>query len=256
MKLYGLIGKSLEHSYSQEIFREKFKLRGIYNVDYLLFPLESIEELPGLLKKYPQIKGLNVTIPYKEKIVKYTNALSITASETKAINTLKIDNTGSNSKITGFNTDVNGFESSFLKYKEKYGKNALILGTGGVSKAINYVLKKLKYEILFVSRSKNAPGNCINYNELTKKIITKNKVIVNATPLGMHPDTAQFPSIPYEHITSEHFLYDTIYNPLDTIFLQKGKAAGATIKNGMEMLKKQAEKSWEIWNENDLPFAF
>ncbi len=249
MILYGLIGKSLEHSYSQDLFREKFNRLGIKNVDYKLFPLKTIDELPALLKKYPQIKGLNVTIPYKEKIVKFTNLLSKSASETNAINTLKINNTGHSPKITGFNTDVHGFEASFLKYSEKFGKNALILGTGGVSKAIDYVLKKLKYKILFVSRSRSAQNNCITYSELSKEIIIKNKVIINATPLGMHPNTAISPPIPYESITHEHFLYDTIYNPAETLFLQKGKAVGATIKNGMEMLQMQAEKAWEIWNE-------
>ena len=241
---FGLVGKDISYSFSKKYFINKFKILNLEKYKYYNFDIPEIEEFPFLLyHREHEFRGLNVTIPYKETIVKYLDKLHKEAAEIGAVNTIKIT---SNNMLVGYNTDVFGFQKSLKPLLKKHHKNALILGTGGASKAVAYALQKMDISYKFVSRK--AFENSILYNHLNQEIITQHTVIVNCTPLGTHPNTAQFPNIPYQYLGENHLLYDLIYNPEKTQFLQKGAQQGAAIKNGLEMLTLQAEKSWEIWN--------
>lgn len=242
MRQFGLIGYPLSHSFSKGYFTEKFLKEGIDDCHYDIFPLESIGDFVDLCEQHKNLVGLNVTIPYKEKIIPFLDELNNEAAAIGAVNTIKFIN----GKKIGYNSDCYGFEMSLKPLLKPYHTNALILGTGGASKAVEYVLKKLGISFQYVSRNKTA--NTINYDELDERIIHHSKLIINSTPLGMYPNIENSPDISYDFITDKHLLFDLIYNPEETQFLKEGKQRGAQTKNGLEMLYLQAEKSWEIWN--------
>lgn len=241
MKLFGLIGFPLEHSFSKKYFDKKFEASGQPNT-FELFPIKSIELFPDLVIKNPLLKGLAVTIPYKVSVMKFLDELDISASSTGAVNCIKLSD-----KITGYNTDVIGFERSFLPLLKIEKENCLVLGNGGASKAVTSVLKKNNIKYLQVSR--DPVGDLISYPSINEEIIKKYPAIINCTSLGMFPDLNSRPDIPYEFISSENILFDLVYNPELTSFLSEGKSRGAKIKNGLEMLYIQAEENWKIWNE-------
>ncbi|GAB4135208.1 MAG: shikimate dehydrogenase [Bacteroidia bacterium] len=247
MRRFGLIGYPLTHSFSPAYFQQKFRDLGITDAEYLLFPLKDIAEFPELLQREKNIAGLNVTIPYKETIISYLTSVHEEARKIGAVNTIRIE---SNGQLTGYNTDVFGFRQSIKPFLASRHHRALILGTGGASKAIAFALKEIGVEIVYVSREKkDIPGaTVLQYADVNRYVMSSFLMIVNTTPLGMHPNTDSFPDIPYEYLTSEHYLFDAVYNPAETLFLKKGKEKGAMIQNGLDMLKLQAEKSWEIWN--------
>lgn len=236
----GLIGYPLGHTFSPSYFANKFLELGISNSEYLAYPLESIQEVEKVLDD--GVNGINVTIPYKEAVIPFLDELSNEAYDIGAVNTISIRN----GKRVGYNTDAYGFEMSLRKFLggTKVDR-ALILGTGGASKAIKYVLNKLNIEFTFVSRK----DRYLTYSELDENIISQNELIINTTPLGMYPNIDKCPDIPYSELTGKHFLYDLVYNPEKTLFLNKGEMQGSSIKNGYEMLILQAEKAWEIWNQ-------
>ena len=239
-KTYGLIGYPLSHSFSPSYFSEKYRREQITDTAYKIFPLENIELLPKLLSK--GVAGLNVTIPYKEQVIPYLDVLSEACRIVKAVNTIKIVD----GKLYGYNTDVIGFRETLLELLAgNVPAKALVLGTGGAAKAIVYVLKSLGIKYTYISRKR--PN--LTYEELTQEFIKAHKLIINTTPLGMSPNDDTCPDIPFEYIGNEHFLYDLVYNPEKTIFLTKGAARGARTKNGYDMLIKQAEASWDIWNQ-------
>lgn len=257
MKKYGLIGYPLEHSFSESYFKKKFKKEGINNCSYELYPLKKIEELKNLLKQTPGLYGLNVTIPYKISVIPFLDELDSTAQKIGAVNMIKIiydhsiaqnsdkkNDVNTNSYLKGYNTDAFGFENSLKPLLKKHHNKALVLGTGGSSKAVIYILKNLCIDFLQVSR--NPFGNQIGYSEITSYILNEYTLIINTTPAGMFPNIEKYPLIPYEYISEKHILYDLIYNPDETQFLKFGKERGASIKNGLEMLCLQADKSWEI----------
>lgn len=245
MPSYGTIGFPLTHSFSKQYFNEKIARERIPDSFYESYPLQSISELPALLKQHPSLKGLSVTIPYKEQVLKYVTALSNEVKEIGAANCIRIRG----NELKAFNTDIIGFEKSFEK-KIRPGQNkALVLGTGGASKAVQYVLKKLEIDFLVVSRKENQLPNNITYHQLSKNILEDYRIVINATPVGMSPADDTCPGIPYTFLTADHYLYDLVYKPEKTLFLQKGEEQGATIENGFEMLIIQAEENWRIWNE-------
>lgn len=248
MDKYGLIGFPLGHSFSISYFNEKFKSENI-NAEYINFEIPTIDTLPEILASNPELKGLNVTIPYKEKVISYLDYISEEAREIGAVNVVRITHKGNKTKLKGFNSDVIGFTRSIEPMLESIHKKALILGTGGASKAINYGLKSLGLETLFVSRSEKK--GAIPYSAVTPEIIKEYNVIVNCTPLGMYPNINNCPNLPYEAMNSNTILYDLIYNPDETLFLKRGAEYGATTKNGVEMLLLQAFASWEFWNGNE-----
>jgi shikimate dehydrogenase len=243
MRKFGLIGYPLSHSFSQKYFSEKFIKENILDSVYENFSIPSIEELNNILENDPDLAGLNVTIPYKQTVINFLDKAT-TKLPIDACNCIRIQN----KILTGYNTDIIGFEKSLISDLKPYHKNALILGNGGATKAVKYVLKKLQIDFSVVSRKINGEAS-LNYEDLSKEIIEKNLLIINATPLGMFPNIDDYPKIPYEYLSDKHYLYDLIYNPAETLFLKKAKAKGATIKNGHEMLIIQAEESWKIWNE-------
>lgn len=240
VRKFGLIGYPLEHSFSPGYFAAKFLQENITDATYKAYPLKHIEEINELFNT--GMTGLNVTIPYKEKVIEYLDQLDEASSQIKAVNTIWIKG----SKKLGFNTDVYGFEMSLQNFldREKV-KKALILGTGGSSKAVQWVLEKKDIEVCLVSRQKGY----VNYQDIDRGIMKKHTLIVNTTPLGMHPHTDLYPEIPYQFISEQHFCFDLIYNPEKTIFLTRAEVQGSRICNGLEMLSLQAEKSWEIWNQ-------
>lgn len=248
--LYGLIGYPLGHSFSKGYFTEKFEKSGLAETHlYEKFELKDITELPELLNRNKaNLKGLNVTIPHKQNVIPFLDEIDEAAQKIGAVNTIKILPDG---RTKGFNTDYWGFRWTLEKWAEftqVQPKNALILGKGGASKAIIQALNDLGVQTQLVSRSKES--DTITYEELTREIISEHLLIVNTTPLGMYPKTEGFPEIPYELLTSEHLLYDIVYNPLETVFLKKGLEAGIkSVHFGLEMLHGQAEKAWQIWNE-------
>ena len=248
IKTYGLVGKNIAYSFSRNYFSEKFKNENLNNHFYGNFDLDSIDEFP-LLFDAPENKnlaGMNVTIPYKEKVGAFLDEIDAVAKEIGAINTIKIEASG---KRIGFNTDVYGFSNSLKPLLNKTHKKALILGTGGASKAVAYTFKQLSMDYLFVSRTPSST-NQISYEDLSVEILSEYTVIVNCSPMGTSPDVHLCPAIPYQFLTENHLLYDLIYNPAVTTFLQKGIEKGAATKNGLEMLELQAGKSWEIWNQD------
>ena len=247
MRLFGLIGFPLSHSFSKKYFTEKFEREELSDCKYENFPITSIDELRKILSM-PGLEGLNVTIPYKEKVIPFLDQSSPVVKKIKACNCIKIKN----NKLYGCNTDIAGFEKALKKNWNPFiHTNALILGTGGSAKAIKYVFDKLDIKYKKVSRKPSADS--YSYEQLTKSIISKYKLIVNTTPLGMFPNIVEAPPIPYEFLTSEHFLFDLIYNPAKTLFLKKGEEQGALVQNGYDMLVLQAEENWKIWNTDEEP---
>ncbi|MDD5570791.1 MAG: shikimate dehydrogenase [Bacteroidales bacterium] len=249
MKLFGLIGFPLSHSFSKGYFAEKFLKEKIKDCKYELFPLEKITEFPSLIKKNENLKGLNVTIPYKEQVIRYIDKIDETAKKVGAVNTIKFISEKKSKKLVGYNTDVFGFEMTLKPLLESHHEKALILGHGGASKAVHYVLKKIGIECLFVELDGYKKKGDISWNEINENLISNHFLIINATPLGMYPKIDEFPKIPYNCITPKHLLYDLVYNPEKTKFLEFGEKQGATIQNGLQMLHLQAEKAWEIWNK-------
>jgi shikimate dehydrogenase len=242
MRLFGLIGYPLTHSFSKKYFTEKFEKEEITECRYDLFPLKTIEELAVLIQKLPELEGLNVTIPYKKRVFSFLDA-SYIPDGIDACNCIKI----TNGKMAGYNTDITGFERSLKPLLKTYHKKALVLGNGGAAAAVIYVLRKINIAFEVVIRKKDS-GSAFTYSDLDKSIMMDTTLIINTTPLGMFPETDACPDIPYQYITEKHLLYDLVYNPVKTLFLQKGEERGATIKNGEEMLVLQAEESWRIWN--------
>jgi shikimate dehydrogenase len=244
-KVFGLIGGTVSHSFSKAYFDEKFFREGLRDYHYELFPLNNITEIESLLKDTKGLSGLNVTIPYKEQVLKYLDEIDGFAKQIGAVNVIRIKE----GKLQGFNTDSDAFLETLEKWlpKDKTFK-ALILGTGGSSKAVVEALKRSKIKYKLVSRE--AKKGVLTYDDLAAdpKHLTSSNLIINTTPLGMSPNTETMPPIEYEHINSDHYVYDLIYNPARTMFLQKAEMRGCTIKNGLEMLHVQAEKSWRIWN--------
>lgn len=248
MKKFGLIGYPLGHSFSKNFFNEKFQSENI-DAEYVNFEIPTIDDLPKVIASNPNLAGLNVTIPYKEKVISFLDELDKDAAAIGAVNVIRIEHTRNNKvKLTGYNSDVIGFSRSIEPLLETYHKKALILGTGGASKAINHALKTLGLETLFVSRSRHN-DNTVTYEELTPEMMDEYKVIVNCTPVGMYPKADQCPDIPYGCLTPRHLLYDLLYNPSTTLFMKKGEDQGAVVKNGLEMLLLQAYGSWDIWNK-------
>lgn len=242
MRLFGLIGYPLSHSFSKKYFTEKFEKEGLKDCSYELFSIASINELKNVLEKNPALCGLNVTIPYKEQVLSFLNEKDAIVKKIKACNCIKIVN----GKLQGHNTDAEGFERSLKKQLQPHHSKALILGTGGAAKAVEFVLKKLAIGFKYVSRKPSVHN--YSYTQLTAAIIADHTLIINTTPLGMYPRTSEAPAIPYEALTPRHYLFDLVYNPERSLFLQKGEQKGAAIKNGYEMLEIQAEESWRIWN--------
>ncbi|MBO4430857.1 MAG: shikimate dehydrogenase [Bacteroidaceae bacterium] len=247
MTTYGLIGYPLGHSFSRQFFTKKFEKEGI-DAQYLNFEIPSIEEFPDIIKNNPNLRGLNVTIPYKQQVMQYLDDISEEAREIGAVNVVKCQLSTVNSQLhtTGYNSDVIGFVESIKPLLKPHHRKALILGTGGASKAIRYGLeKKLGLETLFVSRS--AREGMITYEDVNETVLKEYEVIVNCSPVGMYPHVDECPALPYEAMNENHLLYDLVYNPLETLFMKKGAAQGATVKNGLEMLHLQAIASWEFW---------
>ena len=247
MEKYGLIGYPLGHSFSISYFNQKFEDEGI-NAVYENFEIADIEALNEVLDSNPNLKGLNVTIPYKEKVMQYLDTISPEARAIGAVNVIRISHEGSNYKLKGYNSDVIGFTQSIEPMLDKkWHHKALILGTGGASKAIDYGLRNLGLDTVFVSRYER-PGT-IQYDKVTAEVVKEYNVIVNCTPLGMYPKTEVCPKLPYEAMDSHTILYDLIYNPDETLFMKRGAEYGAQTKNGLEMLLLQAFASWEFWHE-------
>lgn len=241
MKRFGLLGKNISYSFSQSYFTQKFKELGLSNHSYENFDLKHIDELKNVLAQ-DHLKGLNVTIPYKQDVIPFLDELDQKAEKIGAVNTIQFTASG----LKGFNTDAYGFQKSLEPFLKPHHKNALILGTGGASKAVRFVLNELGIRSTYVSRHKNEGQ--YTYNELDKQTIEENTLIINCTPLGTFPNIEGKPDLPYQFIGSGHLLYDLIYNPEKTAFLSMGEAQGATICNGLKMLEEQAEKAWQIWN--------
>lgn len=244
MRLFGLIGYPLGHSFSKQYFTEKFEREGLTDCVFEAFPIKSIIEFNGLLKAHPQLIGLGVTIPYKEQVLAYVNDFSDEVKYIGATNSIKI--TGN--KLKAFNTDIIGFKESFGSLLKPTHKKALVLGTGGASKAVQYVLKNSGIDFLVVTRNELKKSGFINYGNIDQKTMIEYTVIINCTPVGMSPNEHVAPDIPYHLLTPEHYLYDLVYKPDKTRFLQKGEEYGSTIQNGYDMLVIQAEASWKIWN--------
>lgn len=245
MDRYGLIGYPLGHSFSVSYFNEKFEDEHI-DATYSNFEIPDISNLQEILDTNPDLKGLNVTIPYKEKVMEYLDDVSPVAKAIGAVNVIRIIHRGKKTYLEGFNSDVIGFTKSIEPLLEPNQKKALILGTGGASKAVHYALASLGLTVKIVSRTPKA--DMLTYDEVTPNVIKEYNVIVNCTPVGMYPHADECPILPYEAMDNRTLLYDLIYNPDETLFLQKGKAMGATVKNGLEMLLLQAFASWEFWN--------
>ena len=247
MEKYGLIGYPLGHSFSISYFNQRFQDEGIDAV-YENFEIPSIEALDEVIGANPELKGLNVTIPYKEKVIPYLDSITPEARSIGAVNVIKVTHEGRNTKLKGYNSDVIGFTKSIEPMLDKkWHKKALILGTGGASKAINFGLKHLGLETVFVSRFERP--DTIQYDKITPDVVKEYNVIVNCTPLGMYPKTEECPQLPYEAMDSHTILYDLIYNPDETLFMKRGAQYGAQTKNGLEVLLLQAFASWEFWHE-------
>ena len=247
MDKYGLIGYPLGHSFSISYFNQKFEDEGI-DAKYENFEISSIDQLQEVLDTNPNLKGLNVTIPYKEKVMAYLDSITPEAQAIGAVNVIRVWQDGKNLKLKGYNSDVIGFTQSIEPMIDpNWHKKALILGTGGASKAINYGLKSLGLETVYVSRYER-PGT-IQYASITPEVVKEYNVIVNCTPVGIYPHTEECPPLPYEAMDHHTILYDLIYNPDETLFMKRGRQQGAEVKNGLEMLLLQAFASWEFWHE-------
>lgn len=246
MKQFGLIGYPLGHSFSRAFFSEKFEREGI-EAEYLNFAIPEIKQLPEIIRTHEELAGLNVTIPYKLQVIPYLAELSEAARAIGAVNVVKICREGDEVRLVGYNADVIGFCDSLKPLLKAQHTRALVLGTGGASRAVDYGLRSLGIETTFVSRTPREGQ--LGYADLTAEVIDSHKLIVNTTPLGMYPKTDACPALPYPLLTAAHLLYDLVYNPEETLFLRKGREAGAVTKNGLEMLHRQALASWTIWNE-------
>ncbi len=244
-ELFGLVGYPLGHSFSESFFNNKFNSEGI-DAQYLNFEIPDINEFRNIINTNTNLRGLNVTIPYKEQVIPYLDDIDITASEIGAVNVVKFIRNGNNLILKGFNSDVIGFCNSLKPLLKPHHTHALVLGTGGAAKAIAHGLKSLGIEPIYVSRTKK--DGVLTYNELTPEIIEKYQVIVNTTPAGMYPHVDTCPDIPYHLLTPQHLCYDVVYNPEVTLFMKKTQEQGAMVKNGLEMLILQALAAWEIWN--------
>jgi shikimate dehydrogenase len=242
MKQFGIIGYPLLFSFSKNYFEEKFAKENLQDCSFELFPIENVELFTEIIASNKNLQGLAVTIPHKQAVMPLLTHISDAATAIGAVNCIKIFD----GKTIGYNTDVIGFEKSLLPLLQSHHTKALVLGTGGASKAVQYVLKKLYIPFLLVSRNKT--DNTITYENISAEIIQTHTLIINTTPLGMTPNEEGFADIPYHLISSKHLLYDLIYKPEKTLFLQKGEEQGCVIKNGFEMLILQAEENWEIWN--------
>lgn len=241
MNIFGLIGHPLTHSFSKQYFDNKFKKDGLADVFFELFDIESIEELETFIVN-KSLKGFAITIPYKQQIIPFLSKASSIVEQINACNCVSIID----GKLIGFNTDVIGFETSLLKDLKPHHNKALVLGNGGASAAVKFVLNKLNIDFKIVSRT--SINNCLKYGDLNEEILQNHTLIINTTPLGAYPDTTLFPNIPYQYLTPNHYLFDLVYNPTRTAFMQKGLQQNAFVKNGYEMLVIQAEENWKIWN--------
>ncbi len=241
---FGLVGKDISYSFSRGYFTQKFADLGLEDHSYENFDFQAIEEIQDVLDNNSDIKGMNVTIPYKQEVMPFLTELDPEAEKIGAVNTIQFSKNG----LKGFNTDAYGFKNAMAPFLKPHHTKALILGTGGASKAVAYVLGELGISYVFVSRN---PGkNKISYDQVTEEVLKEHTILINCTPLGTHPNIEQRPALPYEFITDQHFLFDLIYNPEKTAFLAAGEAKGAQISNGLRMLELQADRSWEIWQES------
>ncbi|AGC66815.1 shikimate dehydrogenase substrate binding subunit [Candidatus Uzinura diaspidicola str. ASNER] len=240
-RLFGLIGKNISYSFSKQYFLNKFNKENITKTRYGIFDLAYINNFEHILRKYPNLQGVNITIPYKKEVIQYVNYLSDEAYAISAVNTIKIKE----NSLIGYNTDIFGFKKTFAKHLLSTHKKALVLGNGGAAKAVIYVLKQLKVPYLIVSRNKKGD---ISYKEINEILLNQYKIIIHCTPIGTYPTTDQYPLIPYQFLTKDHYLYDLVYNPLESKFLKKGTESGAIVKNGLEMLYIQGELGWDLWN--------
>lgn len=241
---YGLIGKSLSHSFSKSYFEEKFASLSLKDHSFQNFELESVDQIKPLIAQFPDLRGLSVTIPYKEAILPFLDSISEEAASIGAVNCVLI----ADAKMRGYNTDVYGFSQSIKPFLDHNHERALILGTGGASKAVAFALKKLGVEIYFVSRDHKKTANTFLYSEINEHVMQAFKLVVNTTPLGTSPKVNECPPLPYEFFSSKHLAFDLVYNPSQTLFLKQAAEKGAIVVNGYSMLQLQAEKSWEIWN--------
>lgn len=244
MRLFGLVGHPLTHSFSKKYFTEKFDKEGMADCRYELFPIESMEQFRGLLQANPELEGLNITVPYKKQVLSFLNDTQHIPVSLDACNCIRIRN----GNLIGYNTDWIGFSHSLLPLLQPHHTKAMVLGNGGATAAVIFVLQKSGIESTIVSRTLHHNSG-ITYQEIDEAFMQEHTIIINTTPLGMYPRENACPEIPYPYITSKHLLYDLVYNPEKTLFLQKGEEQGASIKNGAEMLVLQAEESWRIWNE-------
>jgi shikimate dehydrogenase len=249
-RLFGLIGYPLSHSFSAEYFAGKFRKENIQHTQYRNFPVHKIDELDNLIKHYPNLAGLNVTIPYKEQVISLLSELSPEAESIGAVNTIKIIRREGTVKTIGYNTDVTGFERTLDINHVSTPRKSLILGTGGASKAAAWVLQQKKSQISFATRNPVATDH-ISYDEISGTIINDFDLIVNTTPLGMYPDVESCPPIPYDELDGRQIFFDLVYNPVETMFLLHARRKNCRIINGLYMLEQQAEKAWEIWNEDN-----
>ena len=243
-KVFGLIGKNISYSFSKKYFTDKFEKEEMLGYSYENFDLQAISQFPKIIRENPNLRGLNVTIPYKEKIIPYLDKLEENATKIGAVNCIKFTKKG---KLKGYNTDYYGFKKSLEPLLQPHHQKALILGTGGASKAVAFALEELGILHTFVSRSKKE--NALDYKYINATTFDNYQIIINCTPLGTHPNIEEFPPIPYEFFTGEHIAFDLIYNPEETEFLKRAKANNAITKNGYEMLVLQAERGWKIWNK-------
>ncbi len=246
MRIFGLIGYPLSHSFSPGYFSDKFAKENINDAVYRLFPLESIEKFQQLLQEEPSIFGLNVTIPYKQQVMPFLSEIDATALKIGAVNTIKIERNDSNIRLKGFNTDYNGVLESLKD--SKHHKQALVLGNGGAAKAVLFALDYLGIGYKLVSRTPSALHQ-ISYQQVTPAVLKECSLIINTTPLGMYPNIDTCPPLPYEAIGPDHFVFDLIYNPEETMLIKKAKSNGAKTLNGLLMLHTQAETAWQIWNK-------
>lgn len=247
MEKFGLIGYPLKHSFSIGYFNEKFSSENI-DAEYVNFEIPSIDEITKIIDENPNLQGLNVTIPYKEQVIPFLDELDPDAAKIGAVNVIKIIKEKGKTKLVGYNSDIIGFTHSIQPFLHSHHKKALILGTGGASKAVYHGLVDLGIACTFVSRIRKNE-NMLTYEELSPEILKEYTVIVNCTPVGMYPHVNECPNIPYELLTPNHLLYDLLYNPNLTLFMKKGEEHGAVTKNGLEMLLLQAFAAWEIWND-------
>lgn len=249
MKTFGLIGYRLGHSFSRNFFTEKFSNEKLSDHEYVNFELDTIDEFPAIFDRGITISGLNCTIPYKQQIMRFLDDIDPEAAQIGAVNTVKIIDQNGKRILKGFNTDLYGFEHSLRPMLEEKHQKALILGTGGASKAIRFLFDRMGIDYLSATTKEELQEKEISYNQLTQDLMNEYLIVINATPLGTFPKIDACPDIPYQYVSPNHVLYDLVYNPAETLFLKKGKEKGAQIKNGLEMLHLQALKSWEIWNE-------